>query len=172
MRRKLSGFWLITVFVPVCTWAQAGKPPASVRATGEAVVSVKPDQAKIDIGVVTQAPTAQAAASQNAAQTQMVLEKLRGTAGSKTDIKTISYSVGPNYQYPRDGGKPTITGYTATNTVEVTTDDLGEVGKLIDAATASGANQIQRLQFGLQDEKPARAQALRAAAREARANAE
>ncbi len=39
--------------------------PPSVRATGEAVISVKLDQAKIDIGVVTQAATAQTAASQN-----------------------------------------------------------------------------------------------------------
>jgi uncharacterized protein YggE len=174
MLTKYSGIWLITTLLPVYAWGQQAKPstPATVRASGEAVVSVKPDQAKIDIGVVTQAPTAQAAASQNAAQTQAVLEKLRSTVGPKTDIKTISYSVGPNYQYPRDGGKPTIAGYTATNNVEVTTNDLGEVGKLIDTATSGGANQISRLQFGLQDEKPARAQALRAASREARANAE
>ena len=174
MLKESSGLWLIaTVLVPFGSWAQpAAKPPASVRATADAVVTVKPDQARIDIGVVTQAPTAQAAATQNASQTQAVLDKLHAAASPKTDIKTISYSVSPNYQYPRDGGKPTIAGYTANNTVEVTTNDLNEVGKLIDIATAGGANQVQGLRFGLQDEKPARAQALRAATREARSNAE
>jgi uncharacterized protein len=169
---KNSALCLITVLLPVYGWAQTGKTPSSVRATGDAVVYAKPDQAKIDIGVITQAPSAQAAASQNAAQTQGVLDKLRAAVGAKGDIKTISYSVTPNYQYPRDGGKPAITGYTATNTVEITTSDLGEVGKLVDVATAGGANQIQRLQFGLKDEKAARDQALREAARNARSNAE
>jgi uncharacterized protein YggE len=169
---ELRGLILLTALLPATGWGQAKAAASSVRATADAVVTVKPDQAKIDIGVVTQAPTAEAAASQNAGQSQALLDKLRAAAGSKADIRTISYSVAPNYQYPRDGGKPTITGYTATNTVEVTTSDLGGVGKLIDAATQGGANQIQSLRFGLQDEKPARAQALRAAAKEARSNAE
>jgi uncharacterized protein YggE len=54
----------------------------------------------------------------------------------------------------------------------VTLGDLTEAGKLIDLATQGGANQIQRLQFSLKDEKPARAQALRQASLEARANAD
>ncbi len=145
---------------------------ASVRATAEAVVVANADQARIAIGVITQAPTAQAAASQNAAQTQAVLDRLRSAVSDKKDIRTISYSVSPNYQYPRDGGKPTIAGYSAVNTVEVTIGDLSEVGRIIDIAVQGGANQIQRLEFILKDEKPARAEALRLAAIEARSNAE
>jgi uncharacterized protein len=144
--------------------------PASVRAAGEGVVYAKPDEAKIDIGVVTQAPTAQAAGAQNAAQTQAVLDRLHSVLGSKADIRTISYSLSPNYKF--DGGKSTIQGYSASNTVEVTSDDLAGIGKVVDAATAGGANQIQRLQFLLKDEKPARSEALRKAAQEARSNAE
>jgi uncharacterized protein len=167
-----SGLMLLIPTLLASASAQSPIPPPSVRATGEAVITVKPDEAKLDIGVVTQATTAEAAASQNATQSRAVLDKLRGVLGPKADIRTISYSVNPNYQYPREGGKPTINGYTATNTVEITTDNLAEVGKVIDAATQGGANQVQRLQYGLHDEKPARAQALRLAAIEARSNAE
>ena len=92
-----------------------------------------------------------------------------GVAG---EIKTISYSVTPNYNYPKSGGQPIISGYTATNVVEVTANDLTVVGKVIDAATQSGANNIQRLQFTLKNEQPLRAQALKDAADQARANAE
>jgi uncharacterized protein YggE len=153
--------------------AQAPLPrPASVRATAEATVVVKPDQAKIGISVITGAPTAQAAASQNATQAKAVMDKLRAAVGAKTDIRTISYTVSPNYQYPRDGSKPTIAGYSAVNTIELTIDDLSEVGKLIDVAVQGGANQIQRLEFTLKDQKPALAEALRRAALEARSNAE
>ena len=88
--------------------------PSTVRAVGNAVVYVKPDQAKLDVGVVTQATTAQAAASQNATQSQAVLHKLRSATSAKTNIRTISYSVSPNYQFPREG-KAVINGYTASN---------------------------------------------------------
>jgi uncharacterized protein YggE len=152
--------------------AQSLAGPPAIRATGEGVVYARPDQAKIDIGVVTQAPTAEAAGSQNAAQLQGVMTKLRALLGQKADIRTISYSLNPAYRYPQNGGKPSIEGYTAMNTVEVTTDDLPNVGKLIDAATAGGANQIQRLQFTLRDETSARREALAKAALQSRSNAE
>jgi len=43
-------------------------PRPSIRTTGEATVTAKPDRVIIDVGVVTQASTAQAAAAQNATQ--------------------------------------------------------------------------------------------------------
>ena len=154
---------------------EAQPPPArppSVQAAGEAVVQVKPDQAKLDVGVVTQAATAQAAAAQNATQLQATLDKLRAAVGSAGEIRTVGYSLNPNYQYPRDGGQPTITGYIATNTVQVTTTDLAGLGKVIDAVTQAGANRVQGLQFSVKDEGPPRAQALRLAVQAARGNAD
>jgi uncharacterized protein YggE len=144
----------------------------SIRVTGEATVMVKPDQAIIDIGVVTQAATAQAAASQNAQKTDAVISDLKRVLGASADIKTISYSVSPNYRYPRDGGQPTIAGYNASNTVQVKINDLDLVGKVIDTATQSGANNINALRFTLRDEQAARTQALQDAALKARAKAQ
>ncbi|HST23872.1 MAG TPA: SIMPL domain-containing protein [Blastocatellia bacterium] len=144
----------------------------SIRVTGEATVKVSPDQAQIDIGVVTQAQNAQAAASQNAQKLDATIAALRKALGSGADIKTISYSVSPNYRYPREGGQPTITGYTASNIVQVKINDLTKVGPVIDTATQTGANTIHALRFTLKDEQAARAQALREAAMKARAKAE
>jgi uncharacterized protein YggE len=92
--------------------------------------------------------------------------------GAGADIKTVSYSLQPNYRYPQGGGEPTITGYTATNIVRVTLDDLTKVGSAIDAATQAGANRIHQLQFTVKDERPLEAQALREAAIRARQKAE
>ena len=144
----------------------------SIRVTGEATIKVSPDQAQIDIGVVTQAQNAQAAASQNAQKLDATIAALRKALGSGAEIKTISYSVSPNYRYPREGGQPTITGYTASNIVQVKTNDLTKVGSIIDTATQTGANTIHSLRFTLKDEQAARAQALREAAMKARAKAE
>jgi uncharacterized protein len=144
----------------------------TIRVIAEAVVTVKPDRAEINVGVVTQAQTAQAATTQNAQKLDSVLADLRKLLGSTAQLKTINYALTPNYRYSRDGGQPTITGYTASNTVEVTTDDLGQLGKVIDAASQSGANNIQSLRFTLKDEQAARAQALREASLKAKGEAQ
>src|SRR5579862_8020574 len=70
------------------------------------------------------------------------------------------------------GAAPTITGYTATNVVEVTLDDLGQVSKVIESAAQSGANLIQKLQYQLKNPSILHAQALREAAENAKTNAE
>ncbi len=157
---------------PAAAQDPGGRPaPPSIRVTGEATVSARPDQAQIDIGVVTQAPAAQEAAAQNARQADAVQAELRRTLGAGAEIRTASYTITPNYRYPREGGQPTITGYTATNVVQVKTDRLADVGKVIDVATASGANAIRGLQFTLKDEAAARLKALGDAAVKARAQA-
>jgi uncharacterized protein YggE len=145
---------------------------SSIRTTGEATVTVKPDQAHIDIGVVTQADSAQRAATENAKKLEAVLGELRKVLGPGADMKTISYALTPVYRYPKEGGTPTVTGYSATNVVQVKTHDLTQVGKIIDTATQSSANRIQSLQFGLKDEQGVYAQALREAAAKARGKAE
>jgi uncharacterized protein YggE len=122
--------------------------------------------------VVTQAATGQAASSQNAQKVDAVLSQLKKLLGQGAEIKTLSYSLSPNYRYPKEGGEPTISGYTASNTIQVKTGDLPQVGKLIDAATQSGANSVQSLRFTLKDEQAALSQALREAALKARAKAD
>lgn len=156
-------------------WGQGplDKPAySSIRVTGEAAVTTKPDQAQIDIGVVTEARNAQAAATENAEKLDAVLGELRKALGPGTDIKSTSYSITPVYHYPKEGGTPTITGYSATNVVQIKTNELTQVGKIIDTAAQSNANRIQSLQFTLKDEQAVYIQALREAVAKARAKAE
>src|SRR5689334_5885469 len=70
-----------------------------VRASGTAVLNVKPDQAQISIGVTTQASTAQDAVAQNATRTKAVLSQLRALVDDKGELKTTNYSVTPQYRY-------------------------------------------------------------------------
>jgi len=161
---------LLWIFLALNAFGDERQP--SVRVTGEVTVTAAPDQAQIDIGVVTQGQTAQAAATENAQQLDKVLAQLRKTLRPAANIKTTSYSLNPNYRYPKEGGKPTITGYTVANTVQAKTQKLSEVGKLIDLAMQSGANNIQRLLFTLQDELALKSKALGDAAINAKAHAE
>src|SRR5215831_12549310 len=147
-------------------------PVSSIRVTGDARVTAKPDRVQIDIGVTTRAAQSQEAAAQNARQVDTMLAAVRKVAGPSAVLKTISYSLNPNYQYHPNGGEPTIDGYTALNVVQVTLDELGKIGAVIDAATESGANHVQGIQFTLRDQDAVRAEALREAALRARTEAE
>ena len=147
-----------------------GGPP-TVRVHGEATVSAQPDQAQFDIGVVTQAASVRAAVDQNAAQTSAVMRELRNRV-PENDIKTINFAVNPNYRYPKEGAAATIDGYTANNTVRLILNDVSKIPAVIEAATKSGANSVNRLSFLLKDERPVRAKALATAAMQAEAGAE
>ncbi len=142
-----------------------------VRATGEATVTARPDRAQISIGVMTQSSTAQAAASANATQTTQVIDAIKRTLGQGGELKTEGYSISPQYQYTQ-GRTPKITGYQASNTVLIIVNELSLLGKVIDAASDSGANNINGVAFSLKDESPVRNQALAEAAVKARAAAE
>ncbi len=145
---------------------------STIQVTGESTVQARPDQAELSLGVTTQAASGQAAASQNARKVDAVLGALRKALGSSAEIKTLSYSLSPDYRYPKEGGQPTIAGYTASNIVQVKVSDLAQVGNAIDAATQSGANQVQSLRFTLKDEQAAQTQALREAATRAKAKSD
>src|ERR1700688_2479835 len=161
--RLLIGFAFITVL-----YAQTPMRVASITAVGQASVSVTPDMALVDVGVSTQAATAQDASQQNAAQAGTIISALQALLGTTASIKTISYSVSPVYN---TGQNATIIGYVVTNIVEVTLTDLTLVGKVIDTAIQSGANRVQGVSFGLQDDIAPVAQALKIAATRARAQA-
>lgn len=146
--------------------------PATIQVTGQAKVSEVPDRAFIDIGVTTQAQKSEAAASQNATRLSAVIAAVRQAAGAGTQLATTEYSINPNYNYPKDGGTPTVVGYTVSNVVQVRLDDLSRIGRVIDAATQAGSNTVRDIRFGLRDEAAPRNEALREAALSARQDAE
>ena len=142
--------------------------PRTVQATGSATLTANPDQASLDVGVVTVAATAQDSAQQNATQTTAVLNAVKAVLGTNGTIQTVSYYVQPRYT---NTNPSTINGYTTSNTVRVVTLDLSIIGKLIDAANAAGANTVGSLNFGVQDSEPLVQQALTQATKQALAHA-
>lgn len=176
MRLQCAALLGASALLAAPVWAEAAAaaiaPLSSIRVTGDARVSARPDRVQIDLGVQNQAPLSQDAAAANARQLDAVLAAVRKAAGPGAQLRTVSYSLSPNYQYHTSGGEPTITGYTALNVVEVTLDDLARIGDVIDAATRAGANRVQGIQFTVRDQDAVRAQALREAATRAHAEAE
>jgi uncharacterized protein YggE len=143
--------------------------PNSIQASGSATRSLQPDMAQLNIGVVTQAATAGAAADQNATTTDAVIKALQGVLATTGTIETLYYSISP--RYTNSGGQQTLVGYVVTNTLKVTTRDVNRVGRLIDAGNGAGANSVSGPFYGLQNPDPEVQQALAAASRQALAHA-
>ena len=160
-------------FSPMLAVVQANAQalPHTIRAVGNATVTAKPNEAQIQVAVNTQAATAEDAVSTDASKTQTVLNTLKTLIGSKGTIQTTNYSVSPQYKYEQ-GRAPEITGYEANHTVQLTLDDITLVGKVIDAATKSGANGTNRIEFTVKDDSTLRAEAIAKASLAARNNAE
>ncbi|MBL0159427.1 MAG: SIMPL domain-containing protein [Bryobacterales bacterium] len=160
----------IALLLAMALQAPAQRGPF-IRASGEGVVSFKPDLMKLSVTVSNQADTAQQAADENATRSTAVIDAIKKLLGASADLRTVSYSVNPVYTYP-SGGQPRLTGYQASNSLEVTTTDLSIAGRLIDTAVAAGANNIGGIRFGLKDPQPARQLALKLATQQARGAAE
>jgi len=162
---------LVLAFTAV-SWAQLTPRMASITAVGEATISVPPDLARVDLGVTTQATTAQDATNQNATQSSAVIAAIQAVIGNSANIKTISYSLNAVYNNPPPGQTATIVAYQVSNVVEVTLTDLTAIGKVIDTSIQNGANRVQGISFGLQDPNPPTAQALRTAAARSKTQAD
>lgn len=157
-----------------------------VIAPGNAMLTVSaegkstrvPDIALFSAGVTTQAKTAGAALSQNAAQMNSVIAALKKAGIADRDIQTSNLSVNPVYGNPRvrpDGSteqEPVIIAYQATNQVQVKQRRIDEFGKVIDTLVAAGANQVNGPNFMLDNPEAAQDEARVEAMRKARARAD
>lgn len=154
--------------------AEADVQQPQITVSGNSVVRVAPDQAKLSLGVLTIAPDAKKAQQDNARLANSIIAALvkAGVPGDK--IETRDYSVWPEYSYPKPEEKkpPEITAYRVSNTLLVTVDDLTRMGSVIDAAVMAGANQVQSIQFLKKDTSSAQREALQKACKEARLKAE
>src|SRR5687767_6294639 len=146
-------------------------PQIMTSAHGE--VRVSPDKATINIGVQTRATTAAAAATQNSQKQRAVIDAIKAKGVPADQITTSNFNVIPETRYDREGQQaPRTTSYLVMNSITVELKRIDQVGPVIDAVLAAGANQINSLNFGIQNPDSARRAALAQAVAKSRADAE
>ena len=163
--------------LPLPAVAQVATQPAvmidgtilDVAATGK--TSRVPDIATIRAGVVTQAPTAAAALSENANRVDRVLAALKSAGVAARDIQTATISLQPQYRYA-ENQPPVITGYQASNSVAVRFRDVARSGTILDTLVKQGANQIDGPNLSIDKPEAAEDEARVDAVAKARARAE
>lgn len=174
-RKLLMSAMLAGAVLPAAAAAQTAQAQAisgtrlDVVATGE--VNRVPDIARINAGVVTQAPTATEAIRQNAQRMEQVRAALRRAGVADRDIQTSSINLHPDYRYAENRA-PELTGYRASNEVTVRFRDIATTGRILDALVAQGANQINGPMLGLERPEAALDEARTDAVAKARARAD
>ena len=171
-------FQLAALLVAPLLLAIAGAANAQAAAGDGTLLSVSaqaeatrvPDVATVSAGVVTQAADANAAMQANAKQMDGVMRAIRAAGIAERDIQTSGISLHPQYRYA-ENQPPVITGYQASNTVNIKVRDIARLGKVLDALVASGANQVNRPSFEIDEPEAAYDEARREALAKARARA-
>ena len=159
---------------------------------GTGTATAVPDTGIVNLGVTQTATTVADAQSKTNAITSKIIEDIKKIGISEKDIKTTNYSVNPNYstttkpllpnqpqtmmypvQPPTGGSEQQIIGYTVTQNLEIDVMQMDKTNKVVDAATADGANLIGQVSFSFSDamktklENQARADAIKEAKQKA-----
>jgi uncharacterized protein YggE len=147
-------------------------PGAYVTASGVGETEVTPDRARLSIGVHTQAPTAADASARNARLQRAVIDTVRALGVPQERITTSGYNVFPEQTFDQPTRRSRIVGYNVQNTVVIDVHQVEQVGRILDAALAKGANLVSSLSFYSSKAEEARRRALANAVERARRDAE
>ena len=147
MKYSLGFAVVIATLLAAPALAQTMPPPA-ISVTGEANVSVAPDQAQIDGGVTSDARTAREASDANNAAMGKVLVALKGAGIEEKDYQTSRLSLQPQFATPsKVSERAGIVSFRASNRVTVKVRDVTKVANVIDVLVGAGANEIGGINF-------------------------
>lgn len=167
-------FLLIVVFFFNGSVCAATVNQKIIQTYGEAEIAIQPDLVKISLSIETQSRSAKEAVEENARLTNSVLDALLRFGILKEDIKTSSYRLN---SYRRWDSKDSQNEqdqiyYQAFNEIIVSSTVLEKAGDIIDLAVKAGANNINYINFELNDSQELILQTLSRATEQARNKAE
>lgn len=159
---------LATVAVSACDSHSptAGSNPRQVTVFGSGHVQGVPDTLTADVEIEFTAPDVTTAMNQTNERQQAVIDALADAGIDRKDISTTDVALQPRYDLPEPNGNASITGYRATNAIEVKihpTDAASRMLALI-VSTGGDATRIRSVSYSIADDsqlvKDARARAF------------
>ncbi len=148
--------------------AMQSRPPRTIAVSGEGRVPVPPDSASFTVGVEASARSVAAATAEVNRAMKAVLDAVAAAGVAGKDVRTVRYDVSVERPW-KDGKQQPVSGYRVSTAADVRVRELAKLGKILDAVTAAGSNQLQSLRMERLDPKPQELEALAqayAAARE------
>lgn len=146
---KITGLMTILCLLISCSMAFA-QETRTISVDGTSVIKAMPDRATVNISIESTAKDAKEASAQNAIVMNKIQKDIMALAITKDNIKTTNYNLYPLYNR-KDNGRQEITGYSVSNQITVTVDNIDIVGNVIDTAINAGANSVNSVEFSLKD---------------------
>lgn len=166
MSKKLSlviVFVLLAGLISACGVQPAGESPVrQINVAGQGEVYLIPDIAYIYIGTRSESTDVSVALNENNSQAKTIASVLSEMGVDAKDIQTTAFNVYPYQPYDMEG-QPMEMKFVVENTVYVKVRDLERLGEMLDSVVRSGANQINGIQFDVEDREQAEADARRLA---------
>lgn len=119
-----------------------------ITETGE--VYATPDVAKISFNIITEAKDIASSQKDNSDRTANVKNELSRFSIASADIKTINYSISPDYDY-RIPLRPRLKGYRTNHSLEITVRKLEDTDAIVQALGNSGITSINQVRFTVDD---------------------
>lgn len=143
---------------------ERGETLLTVTATGRA--DTRPDEARLQLGVQSQAASAGEASRLNREKMERVTAALAQLGVKSDDLQTRNLSLN-RIDYGKERGA-----FRAYNVIEVTMRDMAKVGDAVTAVTEVGANVLSGPDLRISDRETANKSAYAAAYRAARSRAD
>jgi uncharacterized protein len=122
-----------------------------VTVSGEGKTTVTPDVAMLSFAVVSQGSNPQTLQEQNTEKINKAVAFVKSQGVADADIKTTAYNLYPRYRYDQAQGESSISGYEINQTVTIKIRVLGNIGKIVGGLPAAGINQINSLEYSLEN---------------------
>jgi len=145
----------------------SGPAPDTVTAIGTGTGSAAPDTAQFSLGVTFTAKDRTAAQDGASKKAAAIIAAVKAAGLDAKDIQTGQISL--NQVFDKTGR--TVTGYSADQSIDVTTKLIDKVGAIIAAGTSAGATNVSGPQFSLADTNAARIDAIGKAMADAKSRA-
>jgi uncharacterized protein YggE len=161
------------VIAPSPSTAQTETTQDTVTVSAVGKVEGRPDLAAVNFGIGAVAPTGSGAIDELARRQDAVIDALENGLGLGDDaVRTGNISVRRNCRYDRNLKRTVCNGYRARTSVRAETRSLDQVGDIIDAGIAAGANTLEGVSFERTENDEALREALTQAMELARSKGE
>lgn len=154
----LALFLLVETAVTAKDYGRASAPATNtVTVTGTGQTALAPDIARITFSVENTDTTVADAQSATTKQANAAIAYVAAQGIADKDVTTLSYNISPQYSYPAPCTSnaycpvrsPKITGYSVSETVQVTVRDLTKVSGLLQGLGQQNVQNISGPNFGL-----------------------
>ena len=170
--KKLAAVLAATMALSFGMTGMAYAADGEINVNGTGIVMADPDTANISLSVETTGKTSEIAQRENNKILQAVTKAMLQMGVAKENIVTTYTSVYPQYNYNDETGARTVLAYRSYTDLQVTTKDIDNAGKYIDAALKAGATGTNGVSFSVADQSVYYGQALQVAVKNAGKSAE